>query len=145
ALLAAFRQRTLSKKEAVAVQALIDQLADKSFAKRERASVDLIAQGSKVVGLLRATADSPDNEQKRRVELCLKEITLHAAKDRLPLCAPRLLAVRKPEGATEILLGYLAFTEDRLMTAEIVKAATVLVLAGGTADVAVLDALHDEL
>jgi hypothetical protein len=145
ALLAAFRQRTLTKKETAAVQELIEQLGDKSFAKRERASTELIAQGSKVVGLLRAAADTTDTEQKRRVEMCLKEIALHAAKDKLPLSAPRLLVVRKPEGATEALLGYLAFADDRGMTAEIVKATTHLVLAGGKADVAVLDALNDEL
>src|SRR5262245_1054088 len=59
ALLAALRQQTLSKEEAVAARALIEQLGDKSAAKREKAGAELIRLGHKVVGLLRA-ARSPD-------------------------------------------------------------------------------------
>src|SRR6266446_4329065 len=92
-----------------------------------------------------AVATNPDAEQARRAGLSLNTIAAKEAKSKLPLSAPRLLAVRKPAGATEVLLAYLPFTDDRAMTAEIVKALTGLVRAAGTVDVALIEALSDPL
>jgi hypothetical protein len=143
ALLAAFRQRSLSEEELARVQALIDQLGDKSFANRDRAVGELIAMGSKVVGLLREAVKSTDLEQATRAEMCLKRITQKEEKDRLPTAAPRLLAVRKPPGAAAALLEYLPFTDDNVMKQEIGKALTSLVLVEGKADPALFKALND--
>ncbi|HYV36131.1 MAG TPA: HEAT repeat domain-containing protein [Gemmataceae bacterium] len=143
ALLAAFRQRTLSQEDIVAALAFIDHLGDASFSKREKATTALIAQGSKVLPLLRAVAAGGNLEKTKRVESCLKQITLNAARDKLPLSAPRLLALREPARATETLLGYVPYTDDRSMQQEIVKCLTNLLAAGGNADVAVVNALSD--
>ena len=145
ALLAAFRRRTLSNEELAAARNLIDQLADKSTAQRERAQAALIEQGSKVIGLLRAAAQGPDADVARRAELCLKDIALKEAKEKLPTSAPRLLAARKPAGASAALLAYVAFTDDRVMKDEIGKALASLIRAEGKADPAVLQALSDPL
>ena len=144
-LLAAFRHRTLNKEELTAAKALITQLGDNSFAKRDRATAEVIALGSKVVGLLREAAKDPDLEHAKRVEICLKQIAANEARDRLPLSAPVLLAVRNPPGATEALLGYLPYTEDRSMQGEVVKCVKLLARAGGPAELAVLQALSDPL
>jgi hypothetical protein len=70
ALLAAFRQRTLSKEEAVAAQALIEQLADRSAATREKAGAELTGLGLNVVVFLRAArCGVPDHQG--RIEACL--------------------------------------------------------------------------
>jgi hypothetical protein len=144
-LLAAFRQRVLSKEELPAVQKLVEQLGDKAAAQRERAAAALIAHGPKVNGLLRAAAKSENAEQARRAELCLQQIALKDAKEKLPVSAPRLLAARKPPGASAALLAYLAFSENRLMNDEIGKALASLIRTAGKADPAVLEALSDPL
>jgi Ca2+-binding EF-hand superfamily protein/HEAT repeat protein len=144
ALLAAFRHRTLTRDDAVKAQALVAQLSDKSAAKREQASAELTALGPKVVGLLREAAKSGDTEQARRAEKCLKEIAQQESKGKLPLAAPRLLALRRPAGATAALLAYLPFTDDSAMKEEVIKAAQNLVRSSDAAAAEVLPALADE-
>ena len=53
ALLTAFAQRTLSKEDLANVEVLIVQLGDATFAKRKRATTELLRDGPKVIGLLR--------------------------------------------------------------------------------------------
>jgi WD40 repeat protein/HEAT repeat protein len=65
--------------------------------------------------------------------------------EKLPSVLPRLLAVRKPAGATEALLAFLPFTDDQAMKEEIGKALKSLVLVDGQPDPAVLKALNDPL
>jgi hypothetical protein len=144
ALLAAFRQRTLSAGEAAAARKLIDQLGDESAAKRDKAGADLTALGAKVVGLLRA-AKSPDDEHARRVAACLQEIARNGGQPRLPLAAPGLLAARKPPGAAAALLAYLPDADNASMKNEITRALTSLVRAADTVDPVVVQALGDAL
>jgi HEAT repeat protein len=144
ALLAAFRQRTLTPEDAIQARALVAQLADKSLAKREQASAELTALGPKVVGVLREAANSANTEQARWAEKCLKDIAQQESKGKLPLAAPRLLAVRRPAGATAALLAFLPFTEDSAMKEEVVKAAQALVRADGPGVAEALAALADE-
>jgi HEAT repeat protein len=145
ALLAAFRQRTLSKEELAAARALIQQLGDKSVAARDRAVAALVAQGTKVIGLLRDAAKNSDVEQARRAGFCLQQIALKEAKDKLPLAAPRLLAARQPAGASAALLAYLAFADDRVMKDEIGKALVSLARAADKVDPALVEGLDDQL
>jgi hypothetical protein len=145
ALLAALHARTLSKEDLPVAQALVERLRDQSGAERDRAAAALIAQGSKVIGLLRAAAKSADAEQVRRVDFCLQQIALKEAKEKLPLAAPRLLAARQPAGASQALLAYLPYTDDRRMKDEIGKALASLMRAAGKADSALFQALDDSL
>ncbi|HYV36130.1 MAG TPA: HEAT repeat domain-containing protein [Gemmataceae bacterium] len=66
-------------------------------------------------------------------------------KDKLPVVAPRLLAIRKPGGAAAALLAYLPLTNDRTMQEAIGKALKSLVVLEGKADPALVKALSDPL
>jgi HEAT repeat protein len=145
ALLSAFEHRTLNKDDLARVQELIAQLGDQSFAKRERATTDLLQMGPKVIGLLRQAARSSDLEQQRRADACLKQILLNEQKERLPTAAPRLLTVRKPPAACAALLAYLPFTDDGAMKDEIGRALKTLAVQDGKPDAAIVAALSDSL
>jgi HEAT repeat protein len=143
ALLAAFRQRILTKEDAAAAQVLIDKLGDPSADTRDRAAAALIAQGPKVAGLLKEAAKSANAEQAKSAATCLKTIAQKDAHNKLPLSAARLLAIRKPAGAAEALLAYVTFSDDSRVKDEIGKA--LKTLAAGGADAALIAALGDPL
>src|SRR5262245_58892930 len=134
ALLAAFRKRTLSPEQTEQAQSLITQLGDRVFARRQDASAALVALGPPVVPLLRPDMQGSDDlERSRRIELCLEEIARNADQN-LPLVAARLLALRKPPGATEALLAYLPFTDDEVMKWEVIQGLTSLAVRDGKPD-----------
>jgi HEAT repeat protein len=145
ALLAAFRKRTLSPDDLAMALSLVNQLGDKVFATRERAVTELVALGPKVVALLREATRSTDPERVQRAQNCLKLIAQSEDKHKLPPAAARLLALRKPAGATSTLLDYLPFTEDESMRVEIGKALKHLVVAAGKPDPILLKTLVDAL
>jgi HEAT repeat protein len=144
ALLAAFRKRTLSPEQTKQVQALIAQLGNQVYAKRQAATVALVALGPAVRPLLRQAVQGAELEQRLRLELCLKRIARDADQNTLPLVAVRLLALRKPAGATEALLAYLPFTDDEGMRLEVVQGLTSLAARGGKPDPALAKALSDQ-
>jgi HEAT repeat protein len=144
ALLDAFRKRTLTAEQTDKVTALIAGLSDKSFAKRERATADLIAQGLPVVPLLRLAMQGADLEQTYRLEKCLKLIAKSAEQDALPPAAARLLALRRPPGATQTLLAYLPFTDDEVMKWEVARALRTIAAKSSTTNPAVTKALADK-
>src|SRR5262249_14343383 len=75
---------------------------------------------------------------------CLEPIEGDAVKP-LPDAAPRLLALRRPEGTVETILAYLPFAESEPLAAQLID---VLASAGcteGRADPALLRALEDKV
>jgi HEAT repeat protein len=145
ALLAAFRQRTLSPEQTDQVRSLIAQLGHKVYTKRESAAADLVALGPSVVPLLRQALQVADLERARRIRLCLKRIAAGTDQKTLPPVSARLLALRQPPGATEALLAYLPFTDDAVMRWEVVKALTSLAGRGATPDPVLVKALSDKV
>jgi RNA polymerase sigma factor (sigma-70 family) len=141
ALLAAFKKRTLSPEQTAKALSLIADLGDNVFAKRQRAAEDLVALGPAVVPLLRQALPGADLEQANRLEQCLKKIAKTHDRDALPPVAVRLLALRKPAGASAALLAYVAFTDDEVMKWEVAKA--LKRLNDPTPDAAVVKALQD--
>jgi HEAT repeat protein len=142
-LVDAFRKRTPTEENRLRGIKLIGQLGDDDFRVREKAVLELKKLGGVVVPLLRqAVARSTDVEVKQRAEGCLAEI--EASKDTpLSTAYPRLVALRKPAGAVEAMLGYLPFADDDGLAEEVQKA---LNTVAGTADKvapAVLRALED--
>src|SRR5262249_57275485 len=57
----------------------------------------------------------------------------------------RLLATRKPEGACEVLLGYLPYAEDEQTYAEVELALVSVAMKEGKADPAIIKALKNPL
>jgi RNA polymerase sigma factor (sigma-70 family) len=143
ALLAAFKKWTLSPEQTAKALALIADLNDEVFAKRQRAVADLVAFGPPVVPLLRQALPGAELEQANRIKQCLKQIAKTHDRDTLPTVAARLLALRKPAGASETLLAYLPFTDDEVMKWEVAKALKTLAGQGARADPALVKALED--
>jgi len=143
ALLAAFRKQTLSPIQTAKVLTRIRELGDASYAARQRAASEIVALGLPVVPLLRQALPGSSLEQSRRIEQCLQQIAKTHDADALPCVAARLLAVRKPAGATETLLNYFPFTEDEEMKAEVAKSLRRLVHAGTPPDACLVKALND--
>src|SRR4051794_27041762 len=143
-LLAEFRKRTLGAEDRKKIQALVDKLGANQYAVRERASADVVAFGHLAVPFLREASRGKDLEQARRAETCLQRIAQGEGKP-LPLAAARLIALRKPAGAAEVLLDYLPWADREELTQEVQNALNVLALRNGKADPAVLRALDDPL
>ena len=95
--------------------------------------------------LLRQALPGTSLEQSRRIEQCLQQIAKAHDADALPLVAARLLALRKPAGATETLLAYFPFTDDEEMKAEVANAIHRLVHANNSPDASLVKAFNDVL
>ncbi len=140
AALAEFRKRTLSEADHLKGAKLIATLADDDFDTREKASEQLRVMGTNMLPLLRAALRNPDLEVRRRVQACLDAIKDDKTTP-LPLTAPRLLAVRKPAGATEAMLAFLPLAEDESTQNEIQAALNALAYVDGKPDAALVKAL----
>ena len=120
-LLKFFRTRTPSDADRANLAALVRKLGSRSFAVREKASRELVTAGEVALPFLKAVLPGSELEVRRRAENCIQEI------DRLPHAtlagaAARLLAIRRPLNAAEVLLAYLPFAdwdalEDALLEA----------------------------
>jgi hypothetical protein len=141
-LLEFFRQRTLREVDKERIRALIGKLANDDFETREKATADLIALGSLARSPLQEATRSKDVEVMRRAEHCL-EIIEKVNRPAYLMAAVRLLAFRRPAGATEVLLAYVPNTEDLQVADEISKALAQVGLREGKADPLLLAALAD--
>jgi HEAT repeat protein len=142
-LLDVFRQRTLTDADLRELNRLIGRLNDDEFTEREQASEDLVDWGSAAVPLLRRATQNPAVEIARRAERCLQRIRLEP-QEALAVAA-RLLAVRRPAGAADVLLAYLPSSEDDQVTAEIASALRGLAFEKGQPNPALLRALRDKV
>ncbi len=143
ALLAFFRERTLTEADRERLADLVRQLGSDDFAQREKASAALVARGTPAVPFLRPAATSTDAEVARRARACLEEID-RGPGPALPAAAVRLLARRKPAGAVEALLCFAPLADDPSIEDEVAAALVALGLHDGKADVALLEALRDK-
>jgi hypothetical protein len=142
-LLGFFRKRGDAK--GAKVVALIAQLGDDAFDKREDATNQLIAIGAEAVPLLKDALKNGDLEVVRRAEFILKKIGNVAAKrddPRVPAAAARLLAAKKPAGAAEALLNFLPTMSDEAAVREIRAALAVVAFTDGKPDKALTDAVE---
>jgi HEAT repeat protein len=143
-LLEEFRKRTLSAADLEKIQTLIRKLGAESFRVREQATADLVAYGGVVVPLLREAAKDADLERKTRAATCLKAIARSETRS-LPPSAARLLALRKPAGAVEVLLAFLPWAEDDSLADAVQTALASLAVRDGKTDPALVRALDDAL
>jgi HEAT repeat protein len=143
ALLDFFRHRLVTAADHPRIRKLIQQLGSNSFAIREKAANDLILMGPAITPLLRqALQDPPDIEVMRRLEQCLRRVD-SGSQTSLMVAATRLVAVRKPAGATDALLTYLPFTDNESVADEVRAALAAVAVHEGKADPALVAALGD--
>jgi HEAT repeat protein len=144
ALLDFFRKRTPVEANRTKIQALIAELGDDSYLVRDRASADLVAMGVSAAPLLREALKDEDIEVARRAEKCLQLIDPYAS---IPIttAAARLLAVRRPAGAAEVLLAYLPFADDEVVADAVRDALAAVARHDGKADEAIVAALEDKV
>ncbi len=110
-LLRYLRLQTLRENDRARIEVLIKQLGADDYEKREQATADLIQKGSLASQPLQQATGHPDLEVARRAERCLEAIAQRSN----PTClaaAIRLLGVRQPEGAVEVLLAFLPSSSD---------------------------------
>jgi hypothetical protein len=141
-LLDFFRKRTLSEADQARIAQTVQKLGDQSFAVREKATVDLIGLGRLARPYLKPALQDRDPEVVRRAERCLAQIDSPTGIV-LPLAAARLLAVRKPAGATAVILNFLPLADDELLEAELLTTLAAVGFSGGKADPTLAAALND--
>jgi len=141
-LIQEFKKRTLDDSNRDRVLAFIKQLGDDSFEVREKAEADLLALGEAAVPLLRQNLNNQDPEVCQRIRKCLETGKEKAAA--ASAVSARLLALHKPEGAAEALLGYLPFAEDENLAQEVQSAIVAVSFRDGKPDPSVVKALDDK-
>jgi HEAT repeat protein len=145
ALLAFFRKQTLKDADRDKVRMLIRQLGDDSFEVREKASAGLVALGNGARPFLEKASNDSDLEVSRRAQDCLRLIIENGTGTAVPSAAARLLAQRKPDGAAEVLLAYLASTTNDIVADEVRSALAAAALRDGKPDPVLTAALTDRL
>jgi HEAT repeat protein len=143
-LLDEFRSRTTSNEDHALITSLIAKLGSPATETREQASTDLFTLGKKAASLLRRAVHDGHPRIGPFAAKCLDAIEKDNP-DPLPGAAPRLLALRKPEGTVETLLAYLPFTESEEATQQVIDLLGTVGFAGGKADEALVKALKDAL
>jgi HEAT repeat protein len=145
-LLEFFRKRTPTPTNRERIEALIQQLGDDSFQAREQAAAELVVRGIAALPLLRQALKESDIEIVRRAERCLRLI--EKGEGRIPAstgltnAAARLLAARKPAGAAEVLLDFIAAMDD-VIAAAVRGAVTAVALPDDKPDPVLVRALTD--
>jgi hypothetical protein len=142
ALLAFLRARTPSSEKLERARRLIRKLGDDAFAEREQASRDLIALGTIAIPFLREATKNNDPEIVRRARECLQAIGEDRSKGQIA-AAIRLVGLRQPEGAAEVLLDYLP-SADADLTAELQAALYAIAQAKREPDPVLVRVLDDK-
>jgi hypothetical protein len=106
-----FRRHTLSDFDGQRVAALVKQLDSATYKERERSSAALLAEGPRVLPLLRESLAGATLEKRMRLEKCIKALddpTRFAAVQ----AALERLKDQRPEGACPVLLAYLPYVHE---------------------------------
>jgi len=141
-LLTFFRNRTLTVADEARVRALVRQLGDRSFRRRQHASAELIATGRSALVFVRPAVHDDDIEVIRRARRIISAINTDSEIQRVT-AAGRLLAVRKPPGSARVILDYLPFAHDDTIEEEMLTTLSSVAWAGHAADADLVRALND--
>ena len=124
--------------------ALIEQLGDDNFFKREEASRQLTLAGTRARNRLREALKHPDLEIRYRAEQCLERIDQDVSSSlEVIASAVRLLAQQRPSGAAAALLDYLPHAENGTVVEEIRHALVALAVRDGKVEPVLVKALRD--
>jgi hypothetical protein len=144
ALLDFFRKRTPPAPARDKIAALVKRLGAKEASDADAAQGELTALGHAAVPLLRTAANNVDEaEASARAKQCLLNIEGGASASLVTNVA-RLLAVKRPSGAAEVLIAYLPYAEDQGTFEEVEAALVSVAIVKGKPDAALLKALKDK-
>jgi hypothetical protein len=144
-LLEFFRKRGIETMSDARLRALVEQLGDDNFFKREEASRLLALAGGRAREALKAARKHDDLEVRYRAEQCLYQIDRDVSGSLDLLCAAaRVLARRNPPGAAAALLDYLGHAESSTVAEEIHHALAVLAVRNGKVEPVLVAALRDK-
>jgi hypothetical protein len=143
-LLAFVRGLVLDEKSEARLKALVKQLGDDDFDKREEATRLLVAAGAPARPFLQEGLKESDPELVGRARKCLQQID-RGLPALVTSAAVRVLALRKPDGAAEALLNYLPVAEEESVAEEVRLALAALALHDGKPDPVLVAALADKL
>jgi hypothetical protein len=127
-LLAFLRSQAPAPADPARAALLIRRLGDDVYAVREKAAADLVALGGAAAPFLRQALRDEDWEIATRAQACLQRIGDPASPGKAA-AALRLTAVRRPDGAAEVVLAFLCRTPDEGLARE--AQATLAILAEG--------------
>lgn len=141
-LLDEFRSRTPGDDEREKIDTLIKQLDAKDAKDRDDAFAALLKVGKKAASQLRR-ASAAGHERISPFAAKALEAIEGAEPAPLPGVAPRLLALRKPEGAVEAILAYLPVAESEEVQGQLTDILASVGAPGGKAEEALVNALKD--
>jgi HEAT repeat protein len=138
-----FRLRGQTQVAPEKVASLVKQFDAADLAARERACAELIAIGPPALSELRRAARDVDSADRAALaNRCLKALEDDSA--RLTGAAARLLTVRRPAGAAEMLLAFLPYAENESVLDDVKTALLTVAYREGKPDEALVKALGDE-
>ena len=140
-----FKKHTVTEADKAKILALIKQLGDEAFEVRETASEQVAKAGVPAIALLRAAINTKDGdfEIARRCELALKVIEKVPTRS-LAMAAARVLATRKEDGITDVLMGYLPLVDEDAVSEEIRNTLAALAVRDGKPDPVLEGALKSQ-
>ena len=142
-LLEFVRKRILTATEIKSLDPLVRRLGDEEFTKREQASKNLKDIGKAALPRLRLALKSNDAEVRRRAAEIIEFIQSDSTSDRL-CAAARLLQLRQPDDAIQVLIDFLPFIEDSTVEEEVLGALSRLGVSEGKVDPVLVSTLHSQ-
>jgi hypothetical protein len=143
-LLEFLRGRVRADADLEKLRALVKRLGDDSFEVREKATQDLIALGSPALPELRRASKDEDAEVAARARRCLDKIAEVRGPEGLLVAALRVVALKRPPGAAEVLLALAPTLTDEDDARELRGALAAVAVRDGKPDRAVEKALEDK-
>ncbi len=140
-----FRSHTVTEADKSRINAIIRRTGDEDFDARQAASEELSKCGVPAIALLKAAMNAKDADPEivRRCDLALKIIEKVPTRA-LAMAAARLLATRKEDGITEVLLNYLPLADDEAVGDEIRNTLAALAVRDGKPDPTLTAALESK-
>ena len=137
------KKRILPESERPEIDRLVRRLGSADYRMREKATLDLLDRGVAALEVLRASAAQSEIETLRRVQNVIQRIHDKDVAPEVPAAAVRVCALRKPAGLTEVLIGYLPFTDNNAVLEEVRAVLVANALKAGKADPLLVSALTD--